>query len=157
MTSPSCEVLRPILEASCPGWDGRDPAARQNNGSSSFWSQDSFMLLITKDPKEHGLKVSIYQHLPYQKLKWNILNTYYLILKQHQWDFPGGPVAETLCSQCTGPGFNPCSHMLQLRVHMPQLYIYVCVCVYIYIQIDRQIEIQIYKIHVLQLKCRAAK
>ena len=24
-------------------------------------------------------------------------------------DFPGGPVAKTLCSQCWGPGFNPCS------------------------------------------------
>ena len=21
-------------------------------------------------------------------------------------DFPGGPVAKTLCSQCSGPGFN---------------------------------------------------
>ena len=79
------------------------------------------MLLITEDPKEHDLKGSIYQHLPYQKLKWNILNTYLLILKQHEWDFLGGPVAKILCSQCTGPGFNPCSRMLQLRVHMPQL------------------------------------
>ena len=25
------------------------------------------------------------------------------------WDFPGGPVAETLCSQRTGPGFDPWS------------------------------------------------
>ena len=24
-------------------------------------------------------------------------------------DFSGGPVAETLCSQCKGPGFNPWS------------------------------------------------
>ena len=24
-------------------------------------------------------------------------------------DFPGGPVAKTLCSQCWGPGFNPWS------------------------------------------------
>ena len=23
------------------------------------------------------------------------------------WDFPGGPVAETPCSQCRGPRFNP--------------------------------------------------
>ena len=23
------------------------------------------------------------------------------------WDFPGGPVAKTLCSQCRGPGFDP--------------------------------------------------
>ena len=24
-------------------------------------------------------------------------------------DFPGGPVAETICSQCRGPGFDPWS------------------------------------------------
>ena len=24
-------------------------------------------------------------------------------------DFPGGPVAKTPCSQCRGPGFEPCS------------------------------------------------
>ena len=24
-------------------------------------------------------------------------------------DFPGGPVAKTLCSQCRGPGFDPSS------------------------------------------------
>ena len=25
------------------------------------------------------------------------------------WDFPGGPVAKTLNSQCRGPGFDPWS------------------------------------------------
>ena len=25
------------------------------------------------------------------------------------WDFSGGPVAKTLCSECRGLGFNPCS------------------------------------------------
>ena len=39
-------------------------------------------------------------------------------------DFPGGPVAETPHSQCTGPpgwipGQGTRSHMLQLRVCMP--------------------------------------
>ena len=38
-------------------------------------------------------------------------------------DFPGGPVAKTLRSQCRGPRFNSWSktrsHMMQLRVHMP--------------------------------------
>ena len=41
------------------------------------------------------------------------------------WDFPGGPVADTSCSQCRGlgliPGQGPRFHMPQLRVHMPQL------------------------------------
>ena len=41
------------------------------------------------------------------------------------WDFPGGPVADTLHSQCRGPGFNPWSenyvHMLKLRDYTPQL------------------------------------
>ena len=23
------------------------------------------------------------------------------------WDFPGGPLAKTPCSQCRGPGFDP--------------------------------------------------
>ena len=45
-------------------------------------------------------------------------------LKVWPGDFPGGPVAKTLCSQCRGPGFDPWSgnqfHMLQLRVLMPQ-------------------------------------
>ena len=35
------------------------------------------------------------------------------------WDFPGGPVAKTLSSQCKGPRFDPWSgtrsHMLQLK------------------------------------------
>ena len=55
-----------------------------------------------------------------------IINTFDLAsgILQYQ-DFPGGPVAK-LCSPNTGgPGFNPCqgarSHMLQLRVHIPQL------------------------------------
>ena len=43
-----------------------------------------------------------------------------------QWgDFPGGSVAETPCSQCRGPGFDPWSgnrsHMLLLIVCMPKL------------------------------------
>ena len=25
------------------------------------------------------------------------------------WDFPGGPVSKTLCSQCRGPKFDPWS------------------------------------------------
>ena len=30
----------------------------------------------------------------------------FMDIKQHLWDFPGGPVAKTLRSQCRGPGFN---------------------------------------------------
>ena len=45
--------------------------------------------------------------------------------KRHFWDFPGGPVAKTLCSPTQGPGPTPGrgtrSHMLQLKAHMPQL------------------------------------
>ena len=29
-------------------------------------------------------------------------------IKQY-WDFPGGPVVKTLCSQCRGHGFDPWS------------------------------------------------
>ena len=29
------------------------------------------------------------------------------VMKESLWDFPGGPVAKTPCSQCRGPGFNP--------------------------------------------------
>ena len=40
-------------------------------------------------------------------------------------DFPGGPVAKTLFSKCRGLGSisvqGPISHMLQLRVLIPQL------------------------------------
>ena len=40
-------------------------------------------------------------------------------------DFPGGPVAKPPHSNAGGPGSTPGqgtrSHMLQLRVHMPQL------------------------------------
>ena len=41
----------------------------------------------------------------------------------HPWDCAGGPVARTPCSQCRGPipGQGMRSHMLQLRVHVPQL------------------------------------
>ena len=42
-------------------------------------------------------------------------------------NFPGVPVAKTLCSQYRGPGSilgqGTRSHMLQLRVYMPQLQI----------------------------------
>ena len=31
------------------------------------------------------------------------------VLGGSYWDFPGGPVAKTLCSQCRGPRFNPWS------------------------------------------------
>ena len=30
-------------------------------------------------------------------------------LRKHNGDFPGGPVAKTLHSQCRGPGLNPWS------------------------------------------------
>ena len=30
-----------------------------------------------------------------------------IIKTTDSWDFPGGPAAKTLCSQCRGPGFNP--------------------------------------------------
>ena len=39
-------------------------------------------------------------------------------------EFPSGPMAKTLCSRCSDlgsiPGQGTRSHMLQLRVHMPQ-------------------------------------
>ena len=42
---------------------------------------------------------------------------------KHLGDFPGGPVAKTLCSQCRALRFDPGqgtrSHMPQLRVCMP--------------------------------------
>ena len=31
-------------------------------------------------------------------------------------DFPGGPVAKTLSSQCRGPGQGTGSHMLQIKI-----------------------------------------
>lgn len=41
------------------------------------------------------------------------------------WDFPCSPVAKTPSSQCRGPGFHlwsgTNSHVLQLRVLVPQL------------------------------------
>ena len=45
--------------------------------------------------------------------------------KNHFGDFPGGPVAKTLCSNAGGlgliPGQGTRSHMPLLRVRMPQL------------------------------------
>ena len=43
---------------------------------------------------------------------------YLLKIKMRPWDFPGGPVAETLCSQCREHRSDPCSGA---RSHMPQL------------------------------------
>ena len=43
-----------------------------------------------------------------------------LDLNSELWDFPGGPVAKTRCSQCKEPGSIPGqgtrSHMLQLKI-----------------------------------------
>ena len=33
----------------------------------------------------------------------------YLIKRQNSWDFPGGPMAKTPCSQHREPGFSPWS------------------------------------------------
>ena len=53
------------------------------------------------------------------------LYIYWTATTKNSKDFSGGPVAKTPPSQCRGPGFIPCretrSHMLQLRVCMPQL------------------------------------
>ena len=38
-----------------------------------------------------------------------------VLLKEDSWDFPGGPVAKTLHSQCSLPGQRTRPHMLQLR------------------------------------------
>ena len=45
-----------------------------------------------------------------------------LFLSEHSsWDFPGGPVAKTPCSQCRGPGFDPWSGNKIPHVLTPQL------------------------------------
>ena len=38
--------------------------------------------------------------------------------REKQWDFPGGPVTKTLCSQCRGLGLIPGQGT---RAYMPQL------------------------------------
>ena len=52
------------------------------------------------------------------------LPSYWFLIITFDRDFPGGPVAKTLCSQCRGgpglvPGWGTGSHMPQLGVHMP--------------------------------------
>ena len=46
-------------------------------------------------------------------------DTEFLLRKKDLWDFPGGPVAKTLCSQGWGPGLitgqGIQSHILQLK------------------------------------------
>ena len=50
---------------------------------------------------------------------------WYTILTKWRGNIFGGPVAKTLCSQCTGTGSilgqGTRSHMPQLRAHMPHL------------------------------------
>ena len=43
-----------------------------------------------------------------RNLFW-LYNLYFFDFIKIFWDFPGGPVAETLSSQCRGPRFNPWS------------------------------------------------
>ena len=45
-------------------------------------------------------------------MTWSQLHT----KNAHSWDFPGGPVAKTLCSQCRGPGQGARSHTLRLKI-----------------------------------------
>ena len=47
------------------------------------------------------------------------MNTVKLCYKLSYWDFPGGPVAKTPCSQCRGSGFpgrGARSHGPQLKI-----------------------------------------
>ena len=50
---------------------------------------------------------------------------YVIYSKIYRGNFPGGPGATTLCSQCRGPGLIPGqgtrSHIWQLRVQTPQI------------------------------------
>lgn len=43
------------------------------------------------------------------------------VLYEGLWDFLGGPVAVTPCSQCRGPGSIPGKGTFQIRSHKPQL------------------------------------
>ena len=47
------------------------------------------------------------------------------VFQINSWDFSSGPVAQTPCSQCKGPGFDTQSGiqipLLQLRGNMPQI------------------------------------
>ena len=65
-----------------------------------------------------------------QQVSWpkirssNIIANIHWIIKKQERDFPGGPVAKTLCSLCRGlgsiPGKGTRSRMTQLRSHMTQ-------------------------------------
>ena len=51
-------------------------------------------------------------------------------------DFPGGPTVKTLCSQCRGHGFNPCSgdpmcHMVWCGQKKRKL----CICHFLHMQV----------------------
>ena len=46
------------------------------------------------------------------------------------YDFPGGPVVKTLCSQCMGRGFDPwtgkfCTHMAKYIIYIIYIYMYI--------------------------------
>ena len=43
-----------------------------------------------------------YRPIPLMNIDTNIVDK-----TVANWDFSGGPVAKTLCSQCRGPEFNP--------------------------------------------------
>ena len=72
---------------------------------------------IKTDTQINGIEES-----PEIELPISMLN---LFITQMPRDFPGGPVAKFLCSQCRGLGLIPGqgikSHVPQLRVCMPQL------------------------------------
>ena len=79
-----------------------------------FWSQDPFIIKDLKDVLFMWVIISINifcffinQITIRNLLHVDINNIFYE--KHIFWDFPGGAVDKTLCSQCRGPGFDPWS------------------------------------------------
>ena len=68
-------------------------------GSVVHWNRGPF---TKKNSNEMDLWVNRLKPL----VKWEMRGVYKI---QNMGDFPGGPVAEALCFQCRGPGFDPWS------------------------------------------------
>ena len=61
--------------------------------------------------REISLKVGVGAERRVSGLKLVVSGTVYRSNDRYwaPWDFPGGPVVRTPCSQCRGPGFDPWS------------------------------------------------
>ena len=117
LLTPKCEIYVSVsflaeprsMQDPRPGIKPTTPAASVS--ATNYWTTREVPMLASPS-QSSGSHPDVTPHpkgppSPYAVSGWGRENDKPETREDSVWDFPGGPVAKTLHSQCRGPGFNP--------------------------------------------------